>query len=333
LDCSDAARLPGDGRSIAAPLHVCRAPWEKTFVILAKVALGAKIMSSSIWEQCGYLLSPSSLNDASGAQLSQTTAAVAALPVAAALDLDGDFRANDGCTWPKLNVAPKSTDEDLILDSSGAHLPRNVAKFLRPYQLEGVKFIYSHYARDQGCILADDMGLGKTVQTIAFFYVLLNKTGTQADEDALGYRNVDSPKVLLVLPASVMYQWQGELDNWMCCSACLYHGSKCVVLRSNLPRSHGVAGTRDLLQPAIERGAHDVVITSYDTVVSDATFINRCKWACIVADEAHKLKNSKTKVFERMISLTCQRRVALTGTPLQNNFEELWYLPLASFLC
>lgn len=78
------------------------------------------------------------------------------------------------------------------------------------------------------------------------------------------------------------------------------------------------------MQPAIERGKHDVVITSYDTVMSDIAFLNRCCWTCVVADEAHRLKNSKTKVFEKMTSLTCQRRVALTGTPLQNNFEELW---------
>jgi hypothetical protein len=193
-------------------------------------------MSASIWEQCGSLLSSSSLLPGphassaaqfhtSSSQLSQQLPAAPALPVAAALDLISDFRANDGCSWPKLNVAPKSSDVDLVLDSSGAILPSNIAKFLRPYQLDGVKFVYSHFARGQGCILADDMGLGKTVQTIAFLYVVLNKSGTLADEDALNLRNQESPKVLLVMPASVMYQWQSELDNWMCCSVCMFHGS------------------------------------------------------------------------------------------------------------
>jgi SNF2 family DNA or RNA helicase len=198
-------------------------------------------MSSSIWEQCGCLLSRSSLSESSGAQLplSQPQASVPLLPVAAALDIIGDFRVNDGCTWPKLNVAPKSADEDLILESTVgcvAYLPSNVAKFLRPYQLEGVKFIYSHFARGQGCILADDMGLGKTVQAIAFFYVILSKSGTQSDEDALSFRNHESPKVLLVLPASVMYQWKGEIENWMCCDICMYHGSKLVIFCLRVPR-------------------------------------------------------------------------------------------------
>jgi hypothetical protein len=161
----------------------------------------------------------------SSSQLSQQLPAAPALPVAAALDLISDFRANDGCSWPKLNVAPKSSDIDLVLDSSGTILPSNIAKFLRPYQLDGVKFVYSHFARGHGCILADDMGLGKTVQTIAFLCVVLNKSGTLADEDALNLRNQESPKVLLVMPASVMYQWQSELDNWMCCSVCMFHGS------------------------------------------------------------------------------------------------------------
>jgi len=120
-------------------------------------------MSVSIWEQCGSLLSsnvvlPSPLPSSS--QLSQPVAAVPALPVAAALDLIGDFRVNDGFSWPKLNVAPKSSNEDLILDAAGACLPASVAKFLRPYQLDGVKFIHSHFVRGGGCILADDMGLG-----------------------------------------------------------------------------------------------------------------------------------------------------------------------------
>ncbi len=165
-------------------------------------------MSTSIWEQCGTLLSSSSLlglHAASNAaactlpsQLPLPLAAEPALPVAAALDLVGDFRVDDGLSWPKLNVAPKSRAEDLVLDPSGACLPSSVAKFLRPYQLEGVRFIHSHFVRGRGCVLADDMGLGKTVQTIAFFYVALGKSGTETDVDALSFRNHDSPKVLLV---------------------------------------------------------------------------------------------------------------------------------------
>jgi SNF2 family DNA or RNA helicase len=84
------------------------------------------------------------------------------------------------------------------------------------------------------------------------------------------------------------------------------------------------------LQPSIEAGKHDVVITSYDTLMTDLSFLNVCEWKCVVADEAHRLKNSKSKVFERMTSLTCQRRVALTGTPLQNKLEELWFAPFHS---
>ena len=61
--------------------------------------------------------------------------------------------------------------------------------------------------------------------------------------------------------------------------------------------------------------------------MTDLSFLNGCEWKCVVADEAHRLKNSKSKVFERMTSLTCHRRVALTGTPLQNKLEELWFAP------
>jgi hypothetical protein len=66
--------------------------------------------------------------------------------------------------------------------------------------------------------------------------------------------------------------------------------------------------------------------------MTDLPFINRCRWTCVVADEAHRLKNSKTKVFEKMTSLECKHRVALTGTPLQNNFDELWSVPAPFFL-
>lgn len=198
-------------------------------------------MNASIWEQCGSLLSSHVVSQARLPASSQSPphphhiTAVPVLPVAAALDLIGDFRVNDGLTWPKLNVAPKSSNEDLILDAAGACLPSNVAKFLRPYQLEGVKFVHTHFKLGRGCILADDMGLGKTVQIIAFFYVVLSKTGTQSDCEALSFRHKESPKVLLVLPASVMYQWQSELDTWMCCSVCMYHGSKSISTLTRLP--------------------------------------------------------------------------------------------------
>jgi SNF2 family DNA or RNA helicase len=189
-------------------------------------------MSSSIWEQCGAVLSRDSMLGGAAAlatqKLSSQTHACPApsLPVAAALDLIGDFRVDDDYSWPKLNVSPKSKNEDLVLHPSGAVLPSAIAQFLRPYQREGVAFIYSHYQRGQGCILADDMGLGKTVQAIAFFWVVLNKTGSRDDLHALAVRCPDSPKVLLVLPASVMYQWRAELETWMPCNVCIYHGGK-----------------------------------------------------------------------------------------------------------
>ena len=66
--------------------------------------------------------------------------------------------------------------------------------------------------------------------------------------------------------------------------------------------------------------------------MTDLAFLNRCEWKCVVADEAHRLKNHKTKVFGKMTSLVCQRRVALTGTPLQNKLEELWFAPFPASL-
>lgn len=106
-------------------------------------------------------------------------------------------------------------------------VPASIAKFLRPYQAEGVKFLHNLYSLDSGGILADDMGLGKTIQVVAFLAALFGKTGTIKDRSSRSFlqNNKGRKRALIVSPASVLYNWERELQTWGWFDIGIVHGS------------------------------------------------------------------------------------------------------------
>lgn len=116
--------------------------------------------------------------------------------------------------------------------------------FLFDYQREGVQFLYSAYARNTGAILGDEMGLGKTIQVIAFLAGVLGKRGDRSDKTAWRelrrarraavatlergasvYDTLGGPgPILVVVPASLLHNWEAELQTWLCCCTVLLHG-------------------------------------------------------------------------------------------------------------
>lgn len=162
---------------------------------------------------------------------------------------------------------------------------------LRPYQRAGVAWLAMLCELRVGALLADDMGLGKTVQVIAFL-VGLRRRG-------------DAGPFLLVVPASLIGNWQGELEKFA--SAVPY------------TIAHRDFGDMD------EALSADLVITSYATLRQRAALRER-KWDLVVIDEAQMIKNSSTKLTRALKSLSARRRVALTGTPVENHPGDLWSL-------
>lgn len=158
--------------------------------------------------------------------------------------------------------------------------PAAMASTLRPYQIEGARWLYQRGAQRLGALLADDMGLGKTIQSLA----------------------VIGPKTLVVAPASVLFQWAGELARFRPeLSVCLYHGPD------------------RRLDPAA-----DVTLTSYALLRLDLEPIARQTWEWVILDEAGAIKNADSRTAHACFQLAATRRIALTGTPIENRLSELW---------
>ncbi|KAM3611776.1 uncharacterized protein V6R79_024098 [Siganus canaliculatus] len=206
-------------------------------------------------------------------------------------------------------LALSSVDEDRV--------PYTINRYLRDYQRQGIRFMYSNYIRSRGCILGDDMGLGKTVQVIGFLAAVLHKTGTWEDVQNNRPQFLQSQRpskqskpnkmFLIVAPLSVLYNWKDELDTW--------GHFQCVVV-------HGLRKDEELAR--IKKGRTEIALTTYETLRLCLDQFNNIDWSAVIVDEAHKIKNPNSQVTQAMKDLKCEIRIGLTGTILQNNLEELW---------
>eukprot|EP01059_Diplonema_ambulator_P036586 TRINITY_DN9171_c0_g1_i1.p1 TRINITY_DN9171_c0_g1~~TRINITY_DN9171_c0_g1_i1.p1 ORF type:complete len:781 (+),score=261.18 TRINITY_DN9171_c0_g1_i1:45-2387(+) len=178
-----------------------------------------------------------------------------------------------------------------------------VGVVLKPYQLEGVSWLYCNYTKGVNCVLADEMGLGKTAQTIA----LMCQIDTKA-------RNL---KHLVVAPLSTLDNWVAELDR--------------MAPHLEVVKYHGPRAIREGLTSKIKKGRFDVVVTQYTTLqnvrlVDMLKTLQKVQWEYIIVDEGHKLNNTQTAFSKSIRSFFSGKRLLLTGTPLQNDVHELWCL-------
>jgi superfamily II DNA or RNA helicase len=171
-------------------------------------------------------------------------------------------------------------------------IPAAINASLREYQQKGYEWLRLLNEIGAGMFLADDMGLGKTLQTICFIAYLL-ETG-------------HSKKAMIVCPASLMYNWQNELEKFAPSLAKLvYHGSG---------RNKHVFS-----DPAIQ-----IIITSYGTLRSEADSFLSNSFSVVILDESHAIKNPDSQVAKLAHSLTADRRITLSGTPIMNNTLDLY---------
>jgi len=171
--------------------------------------------------------------------------------------------------------------------------PANVIASLRPYQLDGMAWLGFLAEFGFNGILADDMGLGKTLQTL----------GHIQQERDLG--RLTKP-TLIVAPTSLLGNWKREAARFTPdLSTHIWHGTQ---------RKLG-----DLTAERI-----DIVITSYALVTRDIALLANHQFGCVVLDEAQAIKNPTAKVTQALKTLDVDRRICLTGTPLENHLGELW---------
>ncbi|RDA91116.1 hypothetical protein CP533_6680 [Ophiocordyceps camponoti-saundersi (nom. inval.)] len=171
---------------------------------------------------------------------------------------------------------------------------------LREYQHDGLDWLAGLYANNTNGILADEMGLGKTIQTIALLAHLAC------------HHEVWGPH-LVVVPTSVMLNWEMEFKKWCPGFKILaYYGSQ----EERKRKRQG--WTND--------DVWNVCVTSYQLVLQDQQVFRRRRWHFMVLDEAHNIKNFKSQRWQTLLGFNTHSRLLLTGTPLQNNLTELWSL-------
>ena len=216
------------------------------------------------------------------------------------------------CAAPKPSLSSSSSSSSLSSSSpttvqfitAGTITADEGRETLRGYQVEGVNWLLKCYQRRANAILADDMGLGKTVETVALVAQLVGRCG------------VFSP-YLVVVPLSTLGGWAAEFKKW----------APGVNVVSYVGNATSRAMVRDY--EFYGEGARfklSVVLTTYEIVLKDRPILDQIAWEYVIVDEAHRLKNSESHLYNALIGFKARNRLLITGTPLQSSVRELWSL-------
>ncbi|KAL8162487.1 hypothetical protein V2J09_013976 [Rumex salicifolius] len=169
---------------------------------------------------------------------------------------------------------------------------------LREYQLVGLQWMLSLYNNKLNGILADEMGLGKTVMALIAY--LMEFKGNYGPH-------------LIIVPNAVLVNWKSELHTWLPSVSCIYYvGNKEQRYR--------------LFSQEVCALKFNVLVTTYEFIMFDRSKLSKVDWKYIIIDEAQRMKDRESVLARDLDRYRCQRRLLLTGTPLQNDLKELWSL-------
>ncbi|KAJ9663933.1 putative DNA helicase ino80 [Coniosporium apollinis] len=185
--------------------------------------------------------------------------------------------------------------------------PKMLTCQLKEYQLKGLNWLVNLYEQGINGILADEMGLGKTVQSISVMAYLAEVHGIWGP-------------FLVIAPASTLHNWEQEIRKFVPKMKVLPYWGNAKdrkVLRKFWDRKH-ITYREDAM--------FHVLVTSYQLVVQDAQYFQKMKWQYMILDEAQAIKSSQSSRWKSLLSFHCRNRLLLTGTPIQNNMQELWAL-------
>ncbi|CAK9156757.1 unnamed protein product [Ilex paraguariensis] len=181
---------------------------------------------------------------------------------------------------------------------------------LRDYQLVGCNFLdiftvglqwmLSLYNNKLNGILADEMGLGKTVQVMALIAYLMEFKGNYGPH-------------LIIVPNAVLVNWKSEFHNWLPSVSCIFYVG-------------GKDQRSKLFSQEVCAMKFNVLVTTYEFIMYDRSKLSKVDWKYIIIDEAQRMKDRESVLARDLDRYRCQRRLLLTGTPLQNDLKELWSL-------
>jgi non-specific serine/threonine protein kinase len=172
-------------------------------------------------------------------------------------------------------------------------LPPNFQGELRPYQKAGYDWLHFLHQYGFGGCLADDMGTGKTIQTLAFL-------------ESIYHEDNDRPATLIVMPRSLLFNWQREAEKFAPQLGVYIH-----------------ADSGRITKPE-EFGEHELVLTTYGTMLKDINLLKQYQFYYAVLDESQAIKNPLAETSKAARMLNASHRLVLTGTPVENSTIELW---------
>jgi superfamily II DNA or RNA helicase len=217
--------------------------------------------------------------------------------------------------WEARNVLPPKDDWKVVTrPAPGKWKELEQIEFknendLRSYQIEGVNWLRFCWYNGRNSILADEMGLGKTIQSVSMIWSLYK------------YNKVRGP-FLVIAPLSTIPHWKREFEGWTDMNALVYHGN---TASREILRMHEFYHNDEASQKAGIFKFH-AIVTTYEMILQDAEIFRPIKWRYVVIDEAHRLKNKQSRLLSEFKTFKHEHLLLLTGTPIQNNIEELWTL-------
>ena len=194
----------------------------------------------------------------------------------------------------KLDINPNDYWSKIIpYEENEYKLDNKWKNILKPYQKDGVNWIFQIFNCGFSCCLADDMGLGKTIQAISFLEMSINKRKSSG---------------LIVVPKIVIENWKNEISKFASkLEPIMIYGEFDYSLNLNVD-------------------SKKILISTYETVVNHLDFFMKYEFSALILDEAHYVKNITSRRRNSITKIRTKFKLALTGTPIENNLSELWSL-------